>query len=104
MNGVSKKFDFLVHHDTPVLFNSAELTRLMVDMETGLRGYLVTGIEEYLEPYNSGKTEFETVMAQEQQLTSDNPAAVAKLQETHRMEQEWIHGYAERAIALRVEV
>ena len=43
MDGLSKKFDFLVHHDTPVLINAQELIGFMVDMETGLRGHLVTG-------------------------------------------------------------
>ena len=47
MNSLSNKFDFLVHHDTPVLINAQELTGFMVDMETGLRGFLVTGQEQY---------------------------------------------------------
>ncbi len=104
MGGLSKKFDFLVHHDTPVLINAQLLTGAMVDMETGLRGYLVTGEGGYLEPYNGGKVHFEEVMAEEQELTSDNPAAVAKLKEIHEEEKEWLHGYAEPAIALRREV
>ena len=28
------------------------LQKLLVDMETGLRGYLLTGADEFLEPYN----------------------------------------------------
>ena len=86
MDGLSKKFDFLVHHDTPVLINAQELTGSMVNMETGLRGYLVTGIEEYLEPYNNGRATFEEVMADEQELTNDNPAAVATLKAIHELE------------------
>ena len=62
----------------------------MVDMETGLRGYMVTGIEDYLEPYNNGRVDFEEVMAAEQELTSDNPAAVATLKGIHSLEQEWV--------------
>ena len=38
MSGLSDKFDFLVHHDTPVLVNAQQLSGSMVDMETGLRG------------------------------------------------------------------
>lgn len=33
LSGLSEKFDFLVHHDTPVLTNAQKLTGLMVDME-----------------------------------------------------------------------
>ena len=101
---LSTKFNFLVKHDTPVLTNAQKLTGLMVDMETGLRGYLVTGQENYLEPYNNGRVSFEEVMAAEQELTSDNPAAVANLKAIHALEQEWLTGYAEPAIALRAEV
>ena len=104
LSNLSGKFDFLVHHDTPVLINAQKLVGLMVDMETGLRGYLVTGEEQFLEPYHNGQVEFEEVMAEEQELTSDNPAAVAKLKEIHNLEKEWLTGYAEQAIALREEV
>ncbi|MCH7737193.1 MAG: CHASE3 domain-containing protein, partial [Chloroflexi bacterium] len=104
ISGLNNKFNFLVHHDTPVLTNAQLLTGLMVDMETGLRGYLVTGKPNYLDPYNNGRTRFEEVMAEEQELTSDNPAAVAKLRAIHDLEREWLTGYAEGAIALREEV
>ena len=43
-------------------------------------------------------------MAAEQELTSANPAAVAKLTGIHELEREWLSGYAEGAIALREEV
>jgi methyl-accepting chemotaxis protein len=104
LNSLSDKFAFLVHHDTPVLTNAQQLSGLMVDMETGLRGYMITGKEGYLEPYINGKTAFDTVMADEQELTSDNPAAVAKLKEIATMKSDWLTNHAEPAIALRVEV
>ncbi len=101
MADLNKKFDFLVHHDTPVLTNAQQLTGLMVDMETGLRGYLVTGQEDFLEPYNNGRVQFDVVMAEEQQLTSDNPAAVATLKEIANKKDRWLTLHAEPAIALR---
>jgi len=104
ISSLSSKFTFLVHHDTPVLLNAHDLTAEMVNMETGLRGYLVTGIEEFLEPYNNGRIKFEEVMAGEQELTCDIPAAVAKLKMIHEEEREWLTGYAKGAIALREEV
>ncbi len=104
MSSLSTKFDFLVHHDTPVLTNAQRLTGLMVDMETGLRGYMVTGQEGYLEPYNNGRVEFDVVMAEEQELTSDNPAAVALLKEIANKKDQWLTDHAEPAIALRETV
>lgn len=104
ISDLSSKFNFLVHHDTPVLINAQHLTGEMVNMETGLRGYLVTGHEEYLEPLNNGKVIFDELMEEEQKLTSDNPAAVANLKVIHDHQREWLTGYAEPAIALREEV
>lgn len=43
-------------------------------------------------------------MAEEQELTNDNPAAVAKLKEIHEMEREWLSGYAEPAFELREKI
>ena len=104
MNGLTNKFDFLVHHDTPVLTNALALSGLMVDMETGLRGFMVTGDEGFLEPYNNGIVSFDEVMAAEQELTNDNPAAVANLRAIHALQQTWLTGYATQAIALREEI
>lgn len=104
ISGLNEKFSFLVHHDTPVLMNAEELTAQMISMETGLRGYLVTGEAEFLEPYYAGLEEFEITMAEEQELTSDNPEAVAVLKEIKGLEEEWHLNYAEPAIALREEV
>ena len=38
IGGLYNKFNFLTHHDTPVLINAQQLTGKMVNMETGLRG------------------------------------------------------------------
>ena len=88
ISGLNNKFNFLVHHETPVLINVQQLTGEMVNMETGLRGYLVTGDVGFLDPYFFGIDAFNKTMAEEQELTNDDPAAVAKLKEIHEMERE----------------
>ena len=104
MNTLNNKFDILVHHDTPVLTNAQKLAGLMADMETGLRGYLVTGEEEFLEPYNDGRVHFDEVMAEELELVSDFPEAVASLNELSHDKDQWLTLHAEPAIALREKV
>ncbi len=66
-----------------------------------MRGYLVTGDVGFLDPYFFGIDAFNKTMVEEQELTNDNQAAVAKLKEIHEMEQEWLSGYAEPAFELR---
>ena len=104
ISGLINKFNFLVHHGTPVLINAQQLTGEMVNMETGLRGYLVTGDVGFLDPYFFGIDAFNKTMVEEQELTNDNQAAVAKLKEIHEMEQEWLSGYAEPAFELREKI
>ncbi len=45
----------------------------LIDAETGQRGYLLTGREEYLEPYNNGTRSVDQYVQDVRRLTSDNP-------------------------------
>ena len=48
------------------------LSRL-VDAETGQRGYLITGREDYLEPYNAAAAHLDGDLATLRTLVADNP-------------------------------
>ena len=53
-----------------------ELDRLLsttVDVETGQRGFIITGQERYLEPYNQARSQVENHMAMLKRLTQDHP-------------------------------
>ena len=45
------------------LFNASRAQRLTVDLETGLRGYLLTGRESLLEPARAGRGELRSTLA-----------------------------------------
>jgi signal transduction histidine kinase len=49
------------------------------DAETGSRGYLITGDEEYLAPYSSATREIPAELNSFQHLTADNPTQQANL-------------------------
>ena len=44
-----------VKHTQKVIADGKELEKLMVDMETGERGFLITGKDNFLEPFNQAK-------------------------------------------------
>jgi methyl-accepting chemotaxis protein len=48
------KANFWVDHTHKVIAQGEGLLASMVDMETGMRGYLVAGKDEFLEPYIAG--------------------------------------------------
>ncbi len=47
-----------------VRVNNLTLLRLMVDAESGQRGYLLTGRNEYLEPYDTAVQELRRLVAE----------------------------------------
>jgi signal transduction histidine kinase/CheY-like chemotaxis protein len=103
LNNLTKSFTFLIEHDQPVLANAHQLQKLVVDMETGERGFLITGKEEYLEPYHNALKEFDTLLEAEKQLVSDNPPQVAVLEKIAQLHEEWIQKAAKPEIAKRRE-
>ena len=74
----------MVDHTYVVLGAAAALVSAAVDMETGMRGYLLAGQDGFLAPYEGGQTAFFEGMAALQKTVDDNPAQVARLQEAEQ--------------------
>jgi two-component system sensor histidine kinase/response regulator len=68
-----------VKHTQEVVSSASLIEKLVVDMETGQRGFLITGKEEFLEPYKTGEKELLALIKDTKKLISDNPAQVEKL-------------------------
>lgn len=61
----------LVEHGQRVLLETERLKSLLVDAETGQRGYLYTGDEHYLEPYNRASREIDAQLDRVASLTAN---------------------------------
>ncbi|MEZ0260428.1 MAG: response regulator [Alphaproteobacteria bacterium] len=68
-----------VTHTYEVILAADTVISLLKDAETGERGYLLTGKEEYLEPYNNAAPAIAAQMARLKELTVDNPAQQERL-------------------------
>ena len=55
--------DRLYNHNSPALLNSVRLEAALVDQETGVRGYGLTGQRDFLQPYTQGLTEETTAVS-----------------------------------------
>jgi len=71
--------DRLVEHTYDVRRTLANLLSSLKDVETGQRGYLLTGDETFLEPYKVGLADVERRFLEAQHLTSDNPVQQQRL-------------------------
>ena len=63
----------LVDHTHQVLNSLSELVSSVTSAESGQRGYIITGKEEYLQPYQSSVQAVDQQIRRLQDLTSDNP-------------------------------
>ncbi|MCP4286422.1 MAG: methyl-accepting chemotaxis protein [Gammaproteobacteria bacterium] len=93
-----------VNHTYEVIRVAEGVGSAMVDMETGQRGFIITGDDEYLEPFNNGIREFDEQIAKGQNLTSDNPAQVKRWQEVAALKERWIKEVANQEISARRDV
>ncbi|MDB6002353.1 MAG: response regulator, partial [Rhizobacter sp.] len=90
-----------VDHTQRVIGNANELTTLTVDLETGTRGFLLTGDEGYLEPYTIAKSKVPGQVAALVEMVSDNPVQVDRLRRIQGLEQQWDQIAQERITARR---
>jgi methyl-accepting chemotaxis protein len=65
--------DGLVAHTYEVRAELTDLVSELKDAETGQRGFLITGIDSYLEPHQTALGALKATFAKLQKLTADNP-------------------------------
>ncbi|MCH7690139.1 MAG: CHASE3 domain-containing protein [candidate division Zixibacteria bacterium] len=90
-----------VDHTHTVIAEAKAIEASAVDMETGMRGYLLAGLEEFLDPYNNGKKGFYQKIASLKETVNDNPAQVQLLGEIESTIDEWQDKVTEGNIELR---
>lgn len=102
LKSVDRTFVWVKH--THEVIDMANLTGMaMINMETGLRGFLVTGKENYLEPYYEGIKVFNLLIEQGKKKTSDNPVAVHLWIQIKSIEVIWSQ-YAQKMIEMKREL
>jgi len=79
-----------VDHAEQVISNSRQLMRYMVDMETGVRGYHLTGDKSFLEPYEAAKPRVPEQIALLLKLTAHTPDQQRRIKEIQDLDLRWI--------------
>ncbi len=94
--GLTTSFGWVDHADQ-VIANSRQLMRYMLDMESGLRGFFLTGDHTFLDAYNTAKASVPEQLSVMEQLTRDNPSQQRLLRELRDLDQRWIQ-YSEQLL------
>jgi len=93
-----------VKHTQKVIADGKELEKLMIDMETGERGFLITGKDSFLEPFNQAQQVWDKKIKALEQLVIDNNEQVARVQSIAKLKEQWLVEAAEVEIKKRRQV
>lgn len=71
----------LVRHTQEVIYNINEATSVMTDAQGGMRGFLVTGKQDFLKRYENAGEDTSLYINKLEQLTTDNPLQQTSIKE-----------------------
>ncbi len=84
-----------------LILQARQVQKSAVDMETGLRGYLLTGRSDFLEPYESGVNETFSQISSLRDAVSHNPRQVERLNQMEEILRQWQQDVSQPNIELR---
>lgn len=94
------QFERLVQHDLKLADDAEVLLRLTSDLENGKRGYLLTGDESFLTPYQNARRDLEGTLAEAQE-TAESGREDARVAEFANDVHAWIGEISEPQIRAR---
>lgn len=90
ITSMQKEINFIVDHDLEVHDLTNKIEKNVLDMETGQRGFALSGDEKYLIPYEIARTAWETDYYELYELIVDNPSQQDKLKLIRLNIKKWI--------------
>jgi signal transduction histidine kinase/DNA-binding response OmpR family regulator/CHASE3 domain sensor protein len=89
-----------VEHSERAIGRANEVSRLAADMEAGMRGYLLSGDQSFMTPYQEARQRIAGEINSLARMVEDNPLQVERVRLIRNAEREW-ELYAEEAITRR---
>jgi CheY-like chemotaxis protein/signal transduction histidine kinase/CHASE3 domain sensor protein len=78
-----------VDHTQRVIGNANETIKLSIDMETGMRGFLITGDESFLQPYEIARSRMMTELGGLKDMVGDNAAQLDRIKRIEGLQNQW---------------
>ena len=89
-----------VEHSEHVIGRANEVSRLSSDMEAGMRGYVLSGDDDFLAPYLTAKPRMDAELKNLERLVEDNRAQLDRIERVRAAQAQW-QAFAEEMIGLR---
>ncbi|MBW6424800.1 CHASE3 domain-containing protein [Rhizobium sp. XQZ8] len=90
----------MTEHTYSVITSLNSVAASMVDQETGVRGFLLSGDEAFLEPQKKGASRFRESLDRVRSLTVDNSAQQRRLDEVESLARQWSQKVVETELPL----
>ena len=92
-----------VEHTDEVISRAYQLEKTLIDLQAGVRGFIITKDEAYLEPYHAGLRELPSLFFTLRALTSDRSQAQQHVSEVDRLSKLWLESAQTRIVARRAD-
>ncbi len=93
-----------IAHTHEAIAKTNKIEKLLIDLETGGRGFVITGKDSLLEPYYNALLKIEGQIESLKLFVSDNPKQVVKIELLHNQVKTWLETIAKPEIEGRRQV
>ena len=90
-----------VEKSTTIIRSSNRFQRNILNMISGLRGYLFTGENYFIQAYDSAKTENETILSELSSLIPDSSIQTKLLKEIRTINRQWLETFSTPLISAK---
>ena len=104
MTDLQEEVDYVSQHDIEVTDLANKIQKNILEMETGMRGYVIAGDEEYLESYNLGNRSWQDNYNKLHSLLEENGSQQRHLEKIKPMILNWISNAGEYVINQKVRI
>lgn len=99
---IKEESDWLTRSEE-ILRQSTLLQKFMIDMETGLRGFMLTNNDSFLEPYYAAEKNIPVLFASEMNMLSQNPVQLQRMHFIRDKMRDWRDSFAIPLIRGRIK-
>jgi PAS domain S-box-containing protein len=87
---VVNAFGGVVHDTADIVATANNLNKLIVDMETGQRGFIITGKDDFLEPFHKANEDIDKTLTKLRKALADRPEYLDVLEEIEHLKFQWL--------------